>query len=115
MGDRAVGAVLLAGGEIITNPGKYTPGPFLLELELRPGPDADDARVTVWDADPVLPVPHEPDPAAGRPARTGDLPRAVALLALGRRAGGRRISALNRAGVAHIGHIRPYLDNFSHF
>jgi two-component sensor histidine kinase len=88
--DRATGAVLLVVSELITNAGKYAPGPFLLELELTAGT----ARVTVWDTDPVLPVPREADPQ--RIGQHGlEIVRALSLaLEIDQRAGGKRISAL---------------------
>ncbi len=88
--DRATGAVLLVVSELITNAGKYAPGPFLLELEL----DGANARVTVWDTDPVLPAPREADPL--RIGQHGlEIVRALSLsLDIDQRAGGKRISAL---------------------
>lgn len=88
--ERAAGAVALVVSELITNAGKYAPGPFLLELELA----EDGARVTVWDTDPVLPVPREPDPL--RVGQHGlEIVRALSRsLDIEQRAGGKRISAL---------------------
>ncbi|WP_042392939.1 ATP-binding protein [Streptacidiphilus carbonis] len=75
--------------ELVTNAAKYAPGPCLLDLELLdpdlgclepgvpdlgcldpgdPEPGALDLgggvlRITLWDTQPALPVPSEPDPA----------------------------------------------------
>ena len=45
--------------ELVTNAAKYAPGPCLLDLELDDGI----LRITLWDTQPVLPVPSEADPA----------------------------------------------------
>ncbi|EHN74660.1 ATP-binding protein [Streptomyces coelicoflavus] len=56
--DRAVEVVQLVVSELLTNACKYAPGPSTVDLEL-----ADDrVEVTVWDSEPVLPVPHPADP-----------------------------------------------------
>ncbi|MEU3661303.1 ATP-binding protein [Streptomyces sp. NPDC032940] len=63
--DRAVDVVQLVVSELLTNACKYAPGPSLVDLEL-----ADDrVEVSVWDSDPVLPVPAASDP--GRIGRHG--------------------------------------------
>lgn len=92
--ERAAGAVLLVVSELITNAGKYAPGPFLLELEL----DAETVRVTVWDTDPVLPVPREADPR--RIGQHGlEIVRALSrALEIEQRAGGKRISSVIALG-----------------
>lgn len=51
-------AVRLVVSELVTNAAKYAPGPCLLDLELT----GDEIRVTVWDTEPALPVPHGSDP-----------------------------------------------------
>jgi len=81
--------VRLVVSELITNAAKYAPGPYLLELELTD----DTAQVTVWDTEPVLPVPREPDP--NRIGQHG-LEIVLALCQrfdVERRAGGKRVSA----------------------
>jgi anti-sigma regulatory factor (Ser/Thr protein kinase) len=63
--DRTVDVVQLVVSELLTNACKYAPGPSLVDLEL-----ADDrVEVSVWDSDPVLPVPAASDP--GRVGRHG--------------------------------------------
>lgn len=87
--DSVVDAVRLVVSELITNADKYAPGPFLLDLEL-----TDEAvRVTVWDTEPALPTPQEPDPA-----RVGQHGLEIVLALcdgfdVERRAGGKRVSA----------------------
>ena len=86
---RLVEIVRLVVSELVTNASKYAPGPFLLELELT----GESARVIVWDTDPALPVPREPDPS--RIGQHG-LEIVVALcrrFETERRAGGKRICA----------------------
>ncbi|MET9776490.1 ATP-binding protein [Streptomyces sp. NPDC006367] len=56
--DRAMDVVQLVVSELLTNACKYAPGPSLVDLELGEG----QVEVTVWDSDPVLPVPGAPDP-----------------------------------------------------
>jgi anti-sigma regulatory factor (Ser/Thr protein kinase) len=56
--DRAMDVVQLVVSELLTNACKYAPGPSLVDLELGDG----QVEVTVWDSDPVLPVPGAPDP-----------------------------------------------------
>ncbi|KOT97753.1 MULTISPECIES: ATP-binding protein [Streptomyces] len=56
--DRAVDVVQLVVSELLTNACKYAPGPSTVALELA----ADRVEVTVWDSEPVLPVPGAPDP-----------------------------------------------------
>lgn len=88
--DRLVDVVRLVVSELMTNAGKYAPGPYLLELEL-----TDEAvRVTVWDTEPDPPAPREPDPA-----RIGQHGLEIVLALcerfdVERRAGGKRVSAL---------------------
>ena len=62
--DRAVDVVQLVVSELLTNACKYAPGPSLVDLELA----EDRVEVSVWDSDPVLPVPV---PAASDPGRVG--------------------------------------------
>ncbi|MFE5261660.1 ATP-binding protein [Streptomyces coelicoflavus] len=56
--DRAVEVVQLVVSELLTNACKYAPGPSTVDLELA----EDRVEVTVWDSEPVLPVPHPADP-----------------------------------------------------
>ena len=63
--DRAVDVVQLVVSELLTNACKYAPGPSLVDLELA----EDRVEVSVWDSDPVLPVPATSDP--GRVGRHG--------------------------------------------
>ncbi|MYS56802.1 ATP-binding protein [Streptomyces sp. SID6013] len=56
--DRAVEVVQLVVSELLTNACKYAPGPSTVDLELA----GDRVEVTVWDSEPVLPVPETPDP-----------------------------------------------------
>jgi anti-sigma regulatory factor (Ser/Thr protein kinase) len=63
--DRAVDVVQLVVSELLTNACKYAPGPSLVDLELA----EDRVEVSVWDSDPVLPVPAASDP--GRVGRHG--------------------------------------------
>lgn len=92
--ERTAGGVLLVVSELITNAGKYAPGPFLLELELT----TEAVRVTVWDTDPLLPQPREADPC--RIGQHGlEIVRALSVaLEIDQRAGGKRISALIALG-----------------
>ncbi|WP_318217044.1 ATP-binding protein [Streptomyces sp. SCL15-6] len=64
--DRTVDVVQLVVSELLTNACKYAPGPSLVDLELA----EDRVEVSVWDSDPVLPVPV-PVPAASDPGRVG--------------------------------------------
>ncbi|MFF9496736.1 ATP-binding protein [Streptomyces flaveolus] len=57
--DRTVDVVQLVVSELLTNACKYAPGPSLVDLELA----EDRVEVSVWDSDPVLPVPAASDPA----------------------------------------------------
>ncbi|GGQ55863.1 ATP-binding protein [Streptomyces flaveolus] len=63
--DRTVDVVQLVVSELLTNACKYAPGPSLVDLELA----EDRVEVSVWDSDPVLPVPGASDP--GRVGRHG--------------------------------------------
>ncbi|MER7194645.1 ATP-binding protein [Streptomyces flaveolus] len=63
--DRTVDVVQLVVSELLTNACKYAPGPSLVDLELA----EDRVEVSVWDSDPVLPVPAPSDP--GRVGRHG--------------------------------------------
>ncbi|MYR46899.1 ATP-binding protein [Streptomyces sp. SID5910] len=63
--DRTVDVVQLVVSELLTNACKYAPGPSLVDLELA----EDRVEVSVWDSDPVLPVPAASDP--GRIGRHG--------------------------------------------
>ncbi|MER7722205.1 ATP-binding protein [Streptomyces flaveolus] len=63
--DRTVDVVQLVVSELLTNACKYAPGPSLVDLELA----EDRVEVSVWDSDPVLPVPASSDP--GRVGRHG--------------------------------------------
>ncbi|MEV5516058.1 ATP-binding protein [Streptomyces flaveolus] len=63
--DRTVDVVQLVVSELLTNACKYAPGPSLVDLELA----EDRVEVSVWDSDPVLPVPAASDP--GRVGRHG--------------------------------------------
>ena len=49
--------VCLVVSELVTNAAKYAPGPCLLDLELT----EDAVRVTLWDTEPVAPVPRGAD------------------------------------------------------
>ncbi|MEU9522262.1 ATP-binding protein [Streptomyces sp. NPDC048224] len=57
--DRVVEVVQLVVSELLTNACKYAPGPSVIDLELA----GDRVEVTVWDSEPVLPVPEATDPA----------------------------------------------------
>ncbi|MEU9593343.1 ATP-binding protein [Streptomyces sp. NPDC048219] len=57
--DRAADLVQLVVSELLTNACKYAPGPSTVGLELTEGR----VEVSVWDSDPVLPVPAASDPA----------------------------------------------------
>ncbi|MET7274776.1 MULTISPECIES: ATP-binding protein [Streptomyces] len=63
--DRTADEVQLVVSELLTNACKYAPGPSLVDLELT----EDRVEVSVWDSDPVLPVPAASDP--GRVGRHG--------------------------------------------
>ena len=63
--ERAMAVVELVVSELVTNAHKYAPGPCLLDLEVRDGA----VEVSVWDADPALPVACPADP--GRVGRHG--------------------------------------------
>ncbi|MEU6105020.1 ATP-binding protein [Streptomyces flaveolus] len=63
--DRTVDVVQLVVSELLTNACKYAPGPSMVDLELA----EDRVEVSVWDSDPVLPVPAASDP--GRVGRHG--------------------------------------------
>ncbi|MER6847804.1 ATP-binding protein [Streptomyces flaveolus] len=63
--DRTADVVQLVVSELLTNACKYAPGPSLVDLELA----EDRVEVSVWDSDPVLPVPAASDP--GRVGRHG--------------------------------------------
>ncbi|GAB2768701.1 ATP-binding protein [Streptomyces bullii] len=56
--ERAMDMVQLVVSELLTNACKYAHGPCLLDLQLREGR----VEVTVWDSEPMLPVPKAPDP-----------------------------------------------------
>ncbi|MFB8249177.1 ATP-binding protein [Streptomyces sp. NPDC055952] len=62
---RATDVTQLVVSELVTNAGKYAPGPARLELRI----DADMIVVSVWDSDPVLPVARAAD--AGRVGQHG--------------------------------------------
>lgn len=84
---QAVDDVCLIVSELVTNAAKYAPGPCLLDLELIP----DAVRVTLWDTEPVPPVPSPAD--ALRIGRHG-LEIVLALcrrFEVERQAGGKRI------------------------
>lgn len=51
--------VLLVVSELVTNAGRYAPGPYELELSYSGGA----VEVTVWDSSTELPRRFEPDPA----------------------------------------------------
>ncbi|MER6977700.1 ATP-binding protein [Streptomyces carpinensis] len=55
---RAMGMVQLVVSELVTNAGKYAPGPCLLTLEVAEGA----VDVTVWDSEPRLPIARAADP-----------------------------------------------------
>ncbi|MEV7794705.1 ATP-binding protein [Streptomyces sp. NPDC087512] len=57
--DRTVDVVQLVVSELLTNACKYAPGPSLVDLVVA----EDRVEVSVWDSDPVLPVPEASDPA----------------------------------------------------
>ncbi|MFI9101297.1 ATP-binding protein [Streptomyces fildesensis] len=50
--------VLLVVSELVTNAGRYAPGPYVLELGYCGG----DVEITVWDTSSQLPRRFEPDP-----------------------------------------------------
>lgn len=55
---RVMGMTQLVVSELVTNAGKYAPGPCLLTLEIRDGV----VEVTVWDSEPTLPIARAADP-----------------------------------------------------
>ncbi|MFE9476644.1 ATP-binding protein [Streptomyces griseofuscus] len=63
--DRAMGMVQLVVSELVTNAHKHAPGPCRLDLEIIDGT----VEISVWDADPTLPVAQAADP--GRVGRHG--------------------------------------------
>lgn len=85
--DMAAEDVRLVVSELVTNAAKYAPGPCLLDLEL-----LDDAlRITLWDTEPVLPVPSGAD---GRRVGSHGLEIVLALcrrFEVERQAGGKRV------------------------
>ncbi|WP_369197897.1 ATP-binding protein [Streptomyces djakartensis] len=62
---RATDVTQLVVSELVTNAGKYAPGPARLDLRI----DGDMIEVSVWDSDPVLPVARAAD--AGRVGQHG--------------------------------------------
>ncbi|WP_077797355.1 ATP-binding protein [Streptomyces sp. JHA26] len=94
--DRAVDVVQLVVSELLTNACKYAPGPSLVDLELA----EDRVEVSVWDSDPVLPVPAASDP--GRIGRHGlEIVRAVCqTFEVHREAVGKRTTAVVRLADA---------------
>ncbi|MFG1807468.1 ATP-binding protein [Streptomyces sp. NPDC049040] len=56
---RLIDVAQLVVSELVTNAGKYAPGPCLLTLEIREGA----VEVTVWDSCTTLPAVLPPDPA----------------------------------------------------
>ncbi|MEU8825145.1 ATP-binding protein [Streptomyces sp. NPDC048636] len=54
---RAMDLTQLVVSELVTNAGKYAPGPALMDLRI----DGDMVEVVVWDSDPVLPVARAAD------------------------------------------------------
>ncbi|MEU1084347.1 ATP-binding protein [Streptomyces sp. NPDC005908] len=56
--ERAMGLAELVVSELVTNAHKYAPGPCLLDLEVNDGA----VEISVWDSNPVLPVPQDADP-----------------------------------------------------
>jgi anti-sigma regulatory factor (Ser/Thr protein kinase) len=55
--ERAMSVVQLVVSELVTNAGKYAPGPCLLDLEIGEGA----VQVSVWDSSTTLPSVREPD------------------------------------------------------
>ncbi|MBM7168910.1 ATP-binding protein [Streptomyces sp. G44] len=55
---RAMGMVQLVVSELVTNAGKYAPGPCVLTLSVSEGA----VEVTVWDSGTTLPAILAPDP-----------------------------------------------------
>ncbi|MEU5798805.1 ATP-binding protein [Streptomyces sp. NPDC047813] len=55
----------LVVGELVTNAGKYAPGPALMDLRVEDGM----IEIAVWDSDPVLPEAKAAD--AGRIGQHG--------------------------------------------
>jgi two-component sensor histidine kinase len=51
-------AAQLVVSELVTNACKYAPGPLLVDLEVT----ASTLQITVWDSEPIPPVPHGPEP-----------------------------------------------------
>ncbi|GAA3919205.1 ATP-binding protein [Streptomyces gulbargensis] len=58
VGAGAVDVVQLVVSELVTNARKHATGPFLLTLKAR----NEAVEVTVWDAEPRLPMPRPADP-----------------------------------------------------
>jgi signal transduction histidine kinase len=54
---RAMDLTQLVVSELVTNARKYAPGPALLDLAVA----GDTVDISVWDSDPVLPVPRAAD------------------------------------------------------
>ncbi|PRH76884.1 ATP-binding protein [Streptomyces solincola] len=55
---RAFAVTQLVVSELITNVCKYAPGPCVLDLRLA----GRMVEISVWDSDPVLPLPRTPEP-----------------------------------------------------
>ncbi|MFG2638470.1 ATP-binding protein [Streptomyces sp. NPDC048362] len=62
---RALDATQLVVSELVTNAGKYAPGPLLLDLRVTGAV----VEVVVWDSNPILPVAQAAD--AGRVGQHG--------------------------------------------
>ncbi|MER8116454.1 MULTISPECIES: ATP-binding protein [unclassified Streptomyces] len=62
---RAVDLCQLVVSELVTNAGKYAPGPVLMDLRIESGM----IEIAVWDSDPVLPEAKAAD--AGRVGQHG--------------------------------------------
>nr|WP_235882479.1 ATP-binding protein [Streptomyces apricus] len=86
---RAMDLTQLVVSELVTNAGKYAPGPVLLQLRLT----SETVEVTVWDSDPTVPEARVADP--GRIGQHGlEIVKAVARdLEIRREPVGKRITA----------------------
>ncbi|MEU7423005.1 ATP-binding protein [Streptomyces sp. NPDC048362] len=70
---RALDVTQLVVSELVTNAGKYAPGPATMDLRI----DGDMVEIVVWDSDPTLPAARAAD--AGRIGQHGlEIVKAVA-------------------------------------
>ncbi|MFJ7147043.1 ATP-binding protein [Streptomyces sp. NPDC100445] len=86
---RAVDLTQLVVSELVTNAGKYAPGPLLMKLRVVGAA----VEVAVWDSDPILPIARAAD--AGRVGQHGlEIVMAVAQsFEAERRPGGKSVTA----------------------